>query len=576
MSDSHESGSWLREFVQRERLTLERMALDFVVKHRAASASGTGRDDVETLFSGYYTAVVAAIGDGDIAELDHALTSMIRKAVLMGTPATVMLSFNVSFRLAVTRLLKDRKVSPDLRLDAMEQLDAVFEQTLVDFYDQYQQEVAANLSHTTASLDLARKELNILNSFALSLRDSVSVNDLHMAMANSIAVLLSLDDCVLYVVERGILVQRGAFGVKLKDGEILSPITIAFGQGVVGAAALTKKPQRIDDLSAVPGYIPDVYPGRSELAVPVVFEDRVIGVFDSESTKVGFFNDQDQRVLEAMANIAAPRIAAALATEQSERLLRESVRDAEKRNRFYHTLSHEIRTPLTAIVSSVEILKKYAGRMTEEQQSQRFDKVVNASGMLNQLVDQILTLHESRSSVVAPQPVAVDIEPLVQESVEPLMASKNRAADLVTTFELTHKTVWADQDLLYRVLTNLVTNALKYSDAGAEIRVEVLTSEAALELSVRDHGVGIAEKDKELIFEDYYRASNRGRAPGAGLGLTIVQESARHLGGAISVWSEVGVGSKFTLKMPLRFPFGGAKKARRDGEGAPPPETDGD
>lgn len=563
MSDSS-GAAWLRAFIDRERGPLEEATAELLNRGTPAVNAEVLRPQVDELVHKYYSAFLLVLDSDDSDKFRTTLGEIIEASVSQKMPPSIPLRFNISFRLALSRRLDHCRVALEERLGAQTVVDTIYEQYLFDFFERYQDSIAASLSHTVAHLDQAKKELNCLNAFSLSLRDSVSLTGLHMAMANSIAVLLGLDDCVLYLLEGEVLVQKGAYGLKLDDGEIVSPIMIPLGKGVVGTAAATAKSQRIDDLTAVDEYIPDQYPGRSELAVPVLFEGAVIGVFDSESTTLAFYNEHDQRLLEGMANIAAPRIVAAKAIEENEALLRDSVTEAENRNRFYHTLSHEIRTPLTSILSSTGILQKYGDRMSADERSRRLEKVVSASEMLNQLVGQILSLREARALDIVPHPQLVDVGDHILDAIEPICDHRGRTADLVTEFDLASPEVMIDPDLLYRIITNLVTNAVKYSRNGTEVRVEVTSTQRTLTLRVRDRGVGIPAKELELVFEDYYRATNRGSAAGAGLGLTIVRVAAARLGGVARAESEYGVGSTFTVEVPIGQVAQGSERACED------------
>jgi len=162
------------------------------------------------------------------------------------------------------------------------------------------------------SCKILTHELRAVHEFAQTIGSASNLDTLYWVMADSIASIMDVDDLVLYLRDGNMLVQKSSFGVKEEDRKIFMPIRIPIGSGIVGTAAQTGLSQLVDDTSTFPGYIPDQYGGLSELAVPVIFEDRVIGIFDTESTKKGNYSERDQQLLEKLSMIAAPRIQASI------------------------------------------------------------------------------------------------------------------------------------------------------------------------------------------------------------------------------------------------------------------------
>ena len=162
------------------------------------------------------------------------------------------------------------------------------------------------------------RDVSILPAFARAILRQQSLEDLMWSLAERIGTLLCFDDCVIYLIEDGVLVQKAAFGVKNPVGrEIFEPITIPIGEGIVGRVAKLGVAEMIRDVRNDPTYIPDQFPGMSELAVPIIFEDRVIGVLDSEADEVAAYSEDDREALQWLANISAPRTVSA---QREERL----------------------------------------------------------------------------------------------------------------------------------------------------------------------------------------------------------------------------------------------------------------
>lgn len=227
-------------------------------------------------------------------------------------------------------------------------------------------EEIARLQRSLAEAEARARDLSVINSFAATLLHyQTDVDDILWDLANQAVARLGLEDCVIYGVndERTHLLQRAAYGPKNPRGrEILSPIYIPWGQGVVGAAAATGRPQRIADTRLDPRYICDDQMRLSELAVPMFHEGQVVGVIDSEHSKAGFFTAWHQDVFTTLASMAAARIARARLDEQLRALngqLEEKVRQrtaelAEAHRRSENLLTNVLPVEIAARLKAGE------------------------------------------------------------------------------------------------------------------------------------------------------------------------------------------------------------------------------
>ncbi|PCH83471.1 MAG: hypothetical protein COB96_00710 [Planctomycetota bacterium] len=176
----------------------------------------------------------------------------------------------------------------------------------------YPKEMPHEHASVCTQCKILQAELDVVNEFSESIGAETDLDDIFWIIADKVAAYLGLDDCVLYLREDELLVQKSAYGVKVEDRNIFRPITIPIGSGVVGTCAATMTTQLVDDVTSFPGYIPDQFAGVSELAVPVIFENRLIGVFDSESEQKNAYTQADSDLLQTLARLAAPRIQAAI------------------------------------------------------------------------------------------------------------------------------------------------------------------------------------------------------------------------------------------------------------------------
>jgi two-component system phosphate regulon sensor histidine kinase PhoR len=221
------------------------------------------------------------------------------------------------------------------------------------------------------------------------------------------------------------------------------------------------------------------------------------------------------------------------------------------RRDFVANVSHELRTPVTSIRAMAETLVEADG--DDPAMARDFmTTIISESERLTALLDDLLHLSaiESGRRLITPQAVNVgDVIRHVAERVLAPIAARHQRLSLDVPEPLEG---YADPDALVQILVNLIDNARKYSPEGCDIRVSAFR-DTALRLTVDDDGVGIPETDLERIFERFYRVDKaRSRAAGGtGLGLAIVKHLVELHGGWISVQSEVGVGSTFTVTLPL-------------------------
>lgn len=144
------------------------------------------------------------------------------------------------------------------------------------------------------------------------LRKAGSAREAAWAISSEAIAALGLEDCIVYLLDEGgtLLTQVAAYGPKLKAPKVIEhPITLRVGQGVVGACAATRQVQRIDDTRSDPRYVVDDEPRLSELALPLMHRDELLGVLDSEHSQAGFYSDRHVRVLQQMALLLAERLA---------------------------------------------------------------------------------------------------------------------------------------------------------------------------------------------------------------------------------------------------------------------------
>ena len=170
---------------------------------------------------------------------------------------------------------------------------------------------------------------------------------------------------------------------------------------------------------------------------------------------------------------------------------------------------------------------------------------------LVRLVDELLDASKIQAGRLDYEEEPVDLDALVHETVEMLQASSPK--HILRVSGATHAVILGDKDRLGQVFTNLITNAVKYSPQANSVDIILSTSEKAALISVRDYGVGIASTHQKHIFDRFYRVhdSSNKTFKGLGMGLYISHDIVKRHGGDLTVESEEGKGSTFTVSLPL-------------------------
>jgi hypothetical protein len=223
----------------------------------------------------------------------------------------------------------------------------------------------------------------------------------------------------------------------------------------------------------------------------------------------------------------------------------------ELKSRIVATISHEYRTPLTTILSSTELLEQYGANWTEDRKRKHFQRIQASVKYLTELVNDVLFINEAEVGSLKFEPAPLNIEQVIRELVEEFQLED--AGKHIITLECQEASTNAllDKNLLQSMLRNLLSNAIKYSPEGSQVRLELIFEESKVIFRISDQGIGIPSSDQVHLFNAFFRGSNVGTIPGVGLGLVIVKETVDLHRGEIVVNSEVGVGTTFTVALPL-------------------------
>ena len=230
------------------------------------------------------------------------------------------------------------------------------------------------------------------------------------------------------------------------------------------------------------------------------------------------------------------------------------------RRDFVANVSHELKTPIGALGLLSEAI---LGAKDQPEEVVRFaTRMQNESKRLADLVQEIIDLSRLQSSDPLQKAFAVEIGDAVREAVSQAQFSSEQRNITLEIGEVEDATVIGDRDQIVTAIHNLIENAVNYSPEDTKVSIVTKRSGDLIEISVTDQGIGIAEPVLARVFERFYRVDPaRSRLTGGtGLGLSIVKHIALNHGGDVKVWSKVGVGSTFTLLLPISLIEEGVSK----------------
>ncbi len=239
------------------------------------------------------------------------------------------------------------------------------------------------------------------------------------------------------------------------------------------------------------------------------------------------------------------RFAVVIVDDQSEQARMEA-----SRRDFVANVSHELKTPVGAMGLLAEAL--LASADDPEAVRPFAEKVLLEANRLANMISELIELSRLQGADPLPDLEAVDVDGVVNEAIARHKVAADNAEITITTDAPSGYRVLGDEPLLVTALANLVSNAIAYSPHGSPVSISRRRRDDFIEIAVTDRGIGIARKDQQRVFERFFRSDKaRSRATGgSGLGLAIVKHVAANHNGAITLWSQPGTGSTFTLAIP--------------------------
>jgi signal transduction histidine kinase len=215
-------------------------------------------------------------------------------------------------------------------------------------------------------------------------------------------------------------------------------------------------------------------------------------------------------------------------------------------------MTHELKTPLASIRLAGDFLKRYSDRATPEEKDEAIITIETQVDYLGEIVDDVTALSKTDSMAEELEFEIYDLETYLRDILEELEWTHRKTHRLIYSGLDRRVEAQFDRKLLRRTIVNLLGNAIKYSPEGGDVHLSLAVNEMSAIVKIADSGIGIPAQDLPRLFETFHRAENVGKLPGTGLGLAIAKQALDLHRGTMTVESEVGVGTTFTLTLPLK------------------------
>ncbi len=260
------------------------------------------------------------------------------------------------------------------------------------------------------------------------------------------------------------------------------------------------------------------------------------------NTIIGVGHDVTDKVLSAeRLKQASSELARALEKEKELN---------ELKTRFISMISHEYRTPLTVILSSTGIVSKLIDKNDYDRAKSFLGKIEGSVQTMVRLLEDVLIIGKSEAGKLNAEYNSIDLYELTNEIIEDFKSAHQYENPMYFKKFGNISSVKTDEKLIRQILTNLISNALKYSPNKTPVSIEIKENPWEIFISIVDNGIGISTDDQKYLFDTFHRGKNVGTISGTGLGMPIVKKCVESLRGNISLLSELGKGSTFNVTLP--------------------------
>lgn len=389
--------------------------------------------------------------------------------------------------------------------------------------------------------------MQVINNVAKAILGKMNTYDIAWEIVNEIAGYLGTKDCVIYLLdeENQYLEQIAAYGEKVNDNKIIDVLKIPVGQGIVGSVAKSGIPEIIKDTSKDKRYIIDDNKRLSEITVPIIFEDKIIGVIDSESKHKNYYSSHHLKTLKNIARIVSMQLANAISLSQKQKAEEKNIqllKALEESNielkEYAHVVSHDLKSPLRSINALVNWLKEDNIDKLDDSSIKNIKLIESTLENMEQLISDVLDYSSVSSDQLSEE--IIDLNNIVSSIITDLQPSSSMNIEVLKKLP----NVKGDRTRFKQLFQNLISNAIKHNDKPTGIvKIDYEDNNTHHKISIEDNGIGIEKKYFDKIFEIFQSLHITNES--TGVGLSIVKKIINLYKGDIWLESEVGKGSTF-------------------------------
>jgi len=410
--------------------------------------------------------------------------------------------------------------------------------------------------------DVTRKEeqskmLNAINKLSISILGKRNLSAIAWEIVRITADHLGLEDCVVYAVDndKQQLTQVAAYVNKCPMEHLIQNIlTIPMGYGIVGSVAKTGIPELINDTSVDNRYIIDDKARLSELSVPIIVNNKVIGVIDSEHSQKDYFTQEHFKTFTNIANLAAAQFNNALslikeetARKENNKLLVKLKKSNEELENFAQVVSHDLKSPLRSMSAIISWIQEDNQDLLNPETTLNFERLHSKLDKMDHLINGILKY--SSIDKINQTIQAVNIHQLVLDILQVIHVP----AHIHVQIQGTLPSIDSNKFRMQQLFQNIISNAIKYIDKPkGVVQISAITKGNNVIYKIEDNGIGIEKKYHNKIFE-IFETLETSEGHATGIGLSIVKKIINSFKGEIWLESGVGKGTTFYIKLQKKI-----------------------